>query len=175
MTVGERRLRRGAELVFSESRRDGRRSVKSKDTCMTLALALARWSRARCLRQVFEPLQLFTISASCGPLNKCPNSLCRRLLNAHLPCHRPPPHPDFGPWTLDFRLWAAGCGAKRPSRSSGFRCGCRPARPKGPSPHSIIWPKSQDRRKTARSLEPCPNSNSNLGSRPRDRVFGPGR
>jgi len=31
MKVGERRLRRGAELMFSESRWEGRRSVKSED------------------------------------------------------------------------------------------------------------------------------------------------
>src|ERR1019366_161117 len=37
--------------------------------------------------------------------------------------------------------WPAlpGCGAKRPCRSSGLRRGCRSARPKGPSPGSLIW------------------------------------
>ena len=62
--------------------------------------------------------------------------------------HRPPPHSAPRLWTLDFGLWTAtpaswpaqpGCGAKRPCRSSGLRRGCRSARPKGPSPCSLIW------------------------------------
>ena len=69
-------------------------------------------------------------------------------------------------WTLDFRPWTPagvpGCGAKRPSRSSGLRRGCRSARPKGLSPCSIIWLRAKTNAKPQAPSNHAPNSNSNL-------------
>ena len=83
----------------------------------------------------------------------------------------PAPHPNFGPWTLDLRprtatpaSWPAlpGCGAKRSCRSSGLRRGCRSARPKGPSPCSLIWLRAKINAKPQAPSNRAPSSNSNL-------------
>ena len=60
---------------------------------------------------------------------------------AKRPSIRPLPTLDLRLWTAPPPSWPAlpGCGAKRPCRSSGLRRGCRSARPKGPSPCSLIW------------------------------------
>ncbi len=60
--------------------------------------------------------------------------------------------------------WPAlpGCGAKRPCRSSGLRRGCRSARPKGPSPCSLIWLRAKTNAKPQAPSDPAPSSNSNL-------------
>src|SRR5664279_667368 len=55
-----------------------------------------------------------------------------------------------------------GCGAKRPCRSSGLRRGCRSARPKGPSPCSLIWLRAKTNAKPQEPSNPAPSSNSNL-------------
>ena len=59
-----------------------------------------------------------------------------------------------------------GCGAKRPCRSSGLRRGCRWARPKGPSPCSLIWLRAKTNAKPQAPSNPAPNSNSNLRFEP---------
>ena len=83
----------------------------------------------------------------------------------------PAPHPNFGPWTLDLRLRTAApanwpslprCGAKRPCRSSGLRRGCRSARPKGPSPCSLIWLRAKTNAKPQAPSNHAPSSYSNL-------------
>jgi hypothetical protein len=61
-----------------------------------------------------------------------------------------------------FRLLSRGCGAKRFCRSSGLRRGCRSARPKGPSPCSIIWLRAKTNAKPQAPSNPAPRSNSNL-------------
>ena len=90
---------------------------------------------------------------------------------ARRPSIRPLPTLDLGLWTLDLRLRTAtpaswpslpGCGAKRPCRSSGLRRGCRSARPKGPSPCSLIWLRAKTNAKPQAPSNPAPNSNSNL-------------
>src|ERR1017187_1691361 len=60
--------------------------------------------------------------------------------------------------------WSAlpGCGAKRPCRSSGLRRGCRSARPKGPSPCSLIWLRAKTNAKPQKPSNHAPSSNSNL-------------
>ena len=55
-----------------------------------------------------------------------------------------------------------GCGAKRPCRSSGLRRGHRSARPKGPSPCFIIWPRAKSNARPQAPSNPAPSSNSNL-------------
>jgi hypothetical protein len=55
-----------------------------------------------------------------------------------------------------------GCGAKRPCRSSGLRRGCRPARPKGPSPCSLIWLRAKTNAKPQEPSNHAPSSNSKL-------------
>jgi len=60
--------------------------------------------------------------------------------------------------------WPAlpGCGAKRPCRSSGLRPECRSARPKGPSPWSIIRLRAKTNAKPQAPSNHAPSSNSNL-------------
>src|ERR1017187_6108707 len=55
-----------------------------------------------------------------------------------------------------------GCGAKRPCRSSGLQRGCRSARPKGPSPCSLIWLRAKTKAKPQAPSNHAPSSNSNL-------------
>jgi hypothetical protein len=55
-----------------------------------------------------------------------------------------------------------GCGAKGPCRSSGLRRGCRLARPKGPSPCSLIWLRAKTNAKPQAPSNHAPSSNSNL-------------
>jgi hypothetical protein len=74
---------------------------------------------------------------------------------------------DFGPWRLRTATPASrpalpGCGAKRPCRSSGLRRRCRSARPKGPSPCSLIWLRAKTNAKPQAPSNPAPRSNSNL-------------
>ena len=66
----------------------------------------------------------------------------------------------------------SGCGAKRPCRSSGLRRGCRSARPKGPSPCSLIWLRAKTNAKPQEPSNPAPSSNSNLRVDPFPRVSG---
>jgi hypothetical protein len=65
-----------------------------------------------------------------------------------------------------------GCGAKRPCRSSGLRRGCRSARPKGPSPCSLIWLRAKTNAKPQAPSNPAPSSNSNLRFDPFPRTPG---
>jgi hypothetical protein len=58
--------------------------------------------------------------------------------------------------------WPAlpGCGAKRSCRSSGLRRGCGSARPKGPSPCSLIWLRAKTNAKPQAPLNHAPSSYS---------------
>src|ERR1039457_7196181 len=55
-----------------------------------------------------------------------------------------------------------GCGAKQPCRSNGLRRGCRSARPKEPSPCSIIWLRAKTNANLQAPSNHAPSSNSNL-------------
>jgi hypothetical protein len=66
--------------------------------------------------------------------------------------------------------WPAllGCGAKRPFRSIGLQRGRRLARPKGPSPCSIIWLRAKANAKPQDPSNHTTSSNSNRRFDPQD-------